>query len=443
MFTRSILSSLCGTKSSFGELRERIFFVFWSLIIFRVGSFIPIPGINTNVIAQLLEQQRGTIIEIFNVFSGGALSRASIFTLGIMPYISSSIIVQLLTVMHPSLAELKKEGEDGRRKINQYTRYGTLFLALFQSVGIAIGLPNMTGMQGLVINPGVSFYFVAVISLVCGTIFLMWLGEQITNKGVGNGISVIIFSGIVAGLPSAIAQIIEESRQGKLHLFLLVSILFIVLIVTFFVVFMERGQRRIIVNYAKHQYGYRAYSTQSTHLPLKINMSGVIPAIFASSIILFPATLSSWFTYNAKCNWLALVSFYLQPGKFLYLLLYASSIIFFCFFYTSLIFNPRETADNLKKSGAFIPGIRPGEQTARYINKVMTRLTLVGSVYITFICLIPEFMRIAMKVPFYFGGTSLLIVVVVIMDFMNQIQALMMSSQYESVLRKAHLKSRD
>ncbi|AKC60381.1 preprotein translocase subunit SecY [Blochmannia endosymbiont of Camponotus (Colobopsis) obliquus] len=436
--------SFRSIKGGLGELKQRIFFVIGALIVFRIGSFIPIPGINTSVITQLLEQQRGTIIEMFNVFSGGALSRASIFTLGIMPYISSSIIIQLLTVVHPRLAELKKEGEDGRRKINRYTRYGTLFLSFFQSIGIATGLSNMPGMQGLIVHPCFSFYFVAVISLVCGTMFLMWLGEQITNRGIGNGISMIIFSGIVAGLPAAVGQLIEETRQGDLHFFLLVLILFIVFIVTFFVVFMERGQRRIIVNYAKRrQHGYRTYSSQNTHLPLKINMAGVIPAIFASSIILFPATISSWFGASSSCNWLVSITLYLQPGQPLYMFFYAVAIVFFCFFYTSLVFNPRETADNLKKSGAFIPGIRPGEQTAKYIDKVMVRLTLVGSLYITFICLIPEFMRIAMHVPFYFGGTSLLIVVVVIMDFMNQIQTLMMSSQYESVLKKANLKGHD
>ncbi|MFP3013322.1 MAG: preprotein translocase subunit SecY [Arsenophonus sp. NC-QC1-MAG3] len=433
-----------SVKGSIGELKRRLLFVIGALIVFRIGSFIPIPGIDATVLAKLLEQQRGTIIEMFNMFSGGALSRASIFALGIMPYISSSIIVQLLTVVNPSLAEIKKEGEAGRRKISKYTRYGTLVLSIFQSIGIATGLPNMERMQGLVINPGFPFYFTAVISLVTGTIFLMWLGEQITERGIGNGISIIIFAGIVAGLPPAIGHTIEQARQGDLHFFLLLLIAVLVFAVTYFVVFMERGQRRIVVNYAKRQQGRRIFAAQSTHLPLKVNMAGVIPAIFASSIILFPATMASWFgdVTGIGWSWLTVISMYLQPGQPLYVLLYASAIIFFCFLYTALVFNPRETADNLKKSGAFLPGIRPGEQTAKYIDKVMTRLTLIGALYITFICLIPEFMRDAMKVPFYFGGTSLLIVVVVIMDFMAQVQTIMISSQYESALKKANLKGK-
>ncbi|CUX97082.1 preprotein translocase subunit SecY [Candidatus Hoaglandella endobia] len=429
-----------SAKNGLDELKRRIFFVILALIVFRIGSFIPIPGIDTSIFAKLLEQQRGTIIEMFNMFSGGALSRASIFALGIMPYISASIIIQLMTVVYPVLAEIKKEGESGRRKISQYTRYSTLLLAIFQSIGIATGLPNMPGMQGLVINLSFLFYFIAVVSLVCGTMFLMWLGEQITELGIGNGISIIIFTGIVAGLPPAISNTIEQARQGDLHVFLLILVAVLVFAVTFFVVFVERGQRRIIVNYAQRQQGRIIYAAQSTHLPLKVNMAGVIPAIFASSIILFPATIASWFGGGTGWDWLKLISLYLQPGQPLYVLLYITAIIFFCFFYTALVFNPRETADNLKKSGAFIPGIRPGEQTAKYIDKIMTRLTLVGSIYITFICLIPEFMRNAMKVPFYFGGTSLLIVVVVIMDFMAQVQTLIMSSQYESILKKANLK---
>ncbi|GKX59274.1 preprotein translocase subunit SecY [Leminorella grimontii] len=428
-----------SAKGGIGELKRRLLFVVGALIVFRIGSFIPIPGIDATVLAKLLEQQRGTIIDMFNMFSGGALSRASVFALGIMPYISASIIVQLLTVVHPKLAELKKEGESGRRKISQYTRYGTLVLAIFQSIGIATGLPNM-GMPGLVINPGFAFYFTAVVSLVTGTMFLMWLGEQVTERGIGNGISIIIFAGIVAGLPTAIGQTIEDARQGELHVLLLLLVAVLVFAVTFFVVFVERGQRRIVVNYAKRQQGRRVYAAQSTHLPLKVNMAGVIPAIFASSIILFPATIASWFGGGTGWGWLTTISMNLQPGQPLYVLLYAAAIIFFCFFYTALVFNPRETADNLKKSGAFVPGIRPGEQTAKYIDKVMTRLTFVGAMYITFICLIPEFMRDAMKVPFNFGGTSLLIVVVVIMDFMAQVQTLMMSSQYESALKKANLK---
>ncbi|URJ24210.1 preprotein translocase subunit SecY [Blochmannia endosymbiont of Camponotus sp.] len=430
-------STFQSIKGGLSDLKRRIMFVIGALIIFRVGSFIPIPGVDLIVLAQIIEQQHGTIIEMFNMFSGGSLSRASIFSLGIMPYISASIIVQLLTAVHPVLIEIKKEGESGRRIINQYIRYGTLILGILQSVGIVTSLPNVSG---LVINPGFSFYCIAIISLVCGTVFLMWLGDQITNRGIGNGISIIIFSGIIAGLPLAIGHTIEQVRQDELHFFILILIICLVLSITFFVVFMERGQRRILVHYAQRQQGRRIYAAQSTHLPLKVNMAGVIPAIFASSVILFPGTVISWFGSTTSWQWLTIISLYLQPGQPLYILLYAAAIMFFCFFYTSLVFNPRETAENLKKSGAFVPGIRPGEQTAKYINKIMIRLTFIGAIYVTFICLVPEFMRIAMKVPFYFGGTSLLIVVVVIMDFMTQIQTLMMSSQYDSVLKKANLK---
>lgn len=430
-------SSLKSIKGGFEELKRRIIFVIGALIIFRIGSFIPIPGVDLIVLSKVLQQQQGTIIEMFNMFSGGALSRASIFSLGIMPYISASIIVQLLTAVHPTLIEIKKDGEMGRRIINQYIRYGTLILGILQSVGIVVSLPNI---PGLVINPGLCFYGIAVISLVCGTVFLMWLGDQITNRGVGNGISVIIFSGIVAGLPSAIGHTIEQVRQDELHFFVLILVMFLIFSITFFVVFIERGQRRILVHYAKRQQGRRIYAAQSTHLPFKVNMAGVIPAIFASSVILFPGTIVSWFSSGISWQWLTIISLYLQPGQPLYILIYAAAIMFFCFFYTSLVFNARETADNLKKSGAFVPGIRPGEQTAKYISKIMRRLTLIGGIYITFICLVPELMRIAMKVPFYFGGTSLLIVVVVIMDFMTQIQTLLMSSQYDSVLRKSNLR---
>ncbi|MCW8332067.1 preprotein translocase subunit SecY [Photobacterium sp. SDRW27] len=427
-----------SAQGGLAELKTRLLFVLGAILIFRAGSFVPIPGIDAAVLADLFEQQKGTVIELFNMFSGGALERASILALGIMPYISASIIVQLLTVVHPALAELKKEGESGRRKISQYTRYGTLVLATFQAIGIATGLPSM--IPNLVVNPGLGFYFVAVVSLVTGTMFLMWLGEQITERGIGNGISVIIFTGIVAGLPPAIGQTVEQARQGELHVLLLLLIAVISFAVIYFVVFMERGQRRIVVNYAKRQQGRRVFAAQSTHLPLKINMAGVIPAIFASSIILFPGTLAQWFGQNENLGWLSDISLALSPGQPLYVMLYAAAIIFFCFFYTALVFNPRETADNLKKSGAFVPGIRPGEQTAKYIDKVMTRLTLAGALYITFICLIPEFMMIAWNVRFYFGGTSLLIVVVVIMDFMAQVQTHLMSQQYESVLKKANLK---
>ncbi|MFB0980643.1 MAG: preprotein translocase subunit SecY [Alteromonadaceae bacterium] len=422
------------------ELKQRLWFVLGALIVFRLGSFVPIPGIDAAVLAQLFEQQKGTIVEMFNMFSGGALERASVLALGIMPYISASIIMQLLTVMHPAMAELKKEGEAGRRKISQYTRYGTLVLATVQSIAIARSLPGM--MPGLVMDAGFGFYFAAVVSLVTGTMFLMWLGEQITERGIGNGISILIFAGIVAGMPSAVAQTAEMARQGELHLLVLLLMCVIVFAVTFFVVFVERGQRRIVVNYAKRQQGRKVFAAQSTHLPLKVNMAGVIPPIFASSIILFPGTLASWFGQGegAVADFLQEVSIAISPGQPLYVMLLAAAIIFFCFFYTALVFNPRETADNLKKSGAFIPGIRPGEQTSKYIDKVMTRLTLAGAMYITFICLVPQFMIIAWDVQFYFGGTSLLIIVVVIMDFMAQVQTHMMSHQYDNVLKKANLK---
>jgi len=431
-------------KGGLSELKSRLLFVLGAIIVFRTGSFVPIPGIDSTVLAELFSKQGdNTILEMFNMFSGGALSRASIFALGIMPYISASIIIQLLTVMHPPLAELKKEGEAGRRKISQYTRWGTLVLGTFQAIGIATALPTMFGAgSGLVVTPGIGFTLTAVISLVTGTMFLMWLGEQITERGIGNGISILIFAGIVAGLPSAIGQTFEQARTGDLNVLVLLLILALVFAVTYFVVFVERGQRRIVVNYAKRQQGRKVFAAQSTHLPLKVNMAGVIPAIFASSIILFPGTAASWFGQGDKW-WnevLQDVSLALAPGKPLYLILFSAAIIFFCFFYTALVFNPRETADNLKKSGAFIPGIRPGEQTSRYLDKVMTRLTLAGALYITFICLVPQFMLSIFDVPFYFGGTSLLIIVVVIMDFMAQVQTHLMSHQYDSVLKKANLK---
>lgn len=424
-------------SNNLSELKKRLWFVLGAVLVFRLGSFIPIPGINSVALSALFNQQKGTIIEMFNMFSGGALSRASIFALGIMPYISSSIIIQLLTVVHAPLAELKKEGEAGTRKINQYTRYGTLVLGSFQAIGISTSLPSM--MPGLVEDPGMPFYITAVVSLVTGTMFLMWLGEQITERGIGNGISIIIFVGIIAGLPKAIGKTAEQARQGEIHLLVLLALVVIVFATIAFVVFIERGQRRIVVNYAKRQQGRKVFAAQSTHLPLKLNMSGVIPAIFASSVILFPGTIAQWFGQSEGLSWLTDISLALQPGQPLHMMLYASAIIFFCFFYTALTFNPRETADNLKKSGAFIPGIRPGEQTSRYIDKVMTRLTLAGALYITFICLIPEFMMIAMHTQFYFGGTSLLIIVVVIMDFMAQVQTHLMSNQYDSVLKKANL----
>ena len=427
-------------QGGLSELKQRLWFVFGALIVFRLGSFVPIPGIDAAVLAQLFEQQKGTIVEMFNMFSGGALERASVLALGIMPYISASIIMQLLTVIHPAMAELKKEGEAGRRKISQYTRYGTLVLATVQSIAIAKSLPGM--MPGLVINAGFGFYFAAVVSLVTGTMFLMWLGEQITERGIGNGISILIFAGIVAGLPSAVGQTAEMARQGELHLLVLLLIAVVVFAITFLVVFVERGQRRIVVNYAKRQQGRKVFAAQSTHLPLKVNMAGVIPPIFASSIIMFPGTLASWFGQGegAVADFLQELAIAISPGQPLYMMLLSAAIIFFCFFYTALVFNPRETADNLKKSGAFIPGIRPGEQTSKYIDKVMTRLTLAGALYITFICLVPQFMISAWDVQFYFGGTSLLIIVVVIMDFMAQVQTHLMSHQYDNVLKKANLK---
>jgi preprotein translocase subunit SecY len=429
-----------GSQGGLSELKSRLLFVLGAIIVFRAGAYVPIPGIDATVLGQLFQQQKGTIIEMFNMFSGGALSRASIFALGIMPYISASIIIQLLTVISPYYAELKKEGESGRRVISKHTRWGTLVLATVQASGIATGLPNM--MHGLVLNPGFGFYFTAVVSLVTGTMFLMWLGEQITERGIGNGISLIIFAGIVAGLPHAIGATAEQARQGELHILLLLLLAVIVFAVTYFVVFVERGQRRIVVNYAKRQQGNQIFAAQSTHLPLKLNMAGVIPAIFASSIILFPGTIASWFGQGDSwiANILQEISMSLQPGQPLYELLYAIAIIFFSFFYTALVFNPRETADNLKKSGAFIPGIRPGEQTARFIDKVMTRLTLAGALYITAICLVPQLLMTFWHVQFYFGGTSLLIIVVVIMDFMAQVQTHMMSHQYGDVLKKANLK---
>lgn len=403
---------------------------------FRIGTFIPVPGIDPVALAQMFEQQRGTILDMFNMFSGGALERFSVFALGIMPYISASIIMQLLTFVSPHLEQLKKEGESGRRKITQYTRYGTLGLALMQSIGVAIALES----QNVVIDPGLAFRITAVTTLVTGTMFLMWLGEQVTERGIGNGISIIIFAGIVAGLPSAVGGTLELARTGQLHVLVILLLAVIVLSVTAFVVFVERGQRRVTVNYAKRQVGNKMYAGQTSFLPLKLNMAGVIPPIFASSIILFPATLGGWFGSAEGMTWLRDIAQTLSPGQPLYVMFYAVAIIFFCFFYTALVFNPKETADNLKKSGAFIPGVRPGRQTAEYIDKVMTRLTLAGAIYITAVCLLPEFLTLQWNVPFYFGGTSLLIIVIVVMDFMAQVQAHLMSHQYEGLMKKANLK---
>ena len=434
-----LASSLSG--GSLSELRRRIFFVIGALIVFRIGTFIPVPGIDLTVMQQIFDQQKTGILGMFNMFSGGALERMSIFALGVMPYISASIIMQLMTVAIPTLEQLKKEGESGRRKITQYTRYFTVVLASFQSIGIAIALQSQgSGAGQLVINPGFSFVFTAAVTLVTGTLFLMWLGEQVTERGIGNGISMLIFAGIVAGLPSAIGGTIELVRTGELNSLILLFLLLGVVAVTLFVVFVERGQRRITVNYAKRQQGNKMYAAQSSHLPLKLNMAGVIPPIFASSIILFPATLGSWFGQQEGMRWLQDLSATLSPGQPLYVMFYASAIIFFCFFYTALVFNSKETAENLKKSGAFIPGIRPGKQTASYIDGVLSRLTLVGAIYITLVCLLPEFLILFWNVPFYFGGTSLLIIVVVVMDFMAQVQAHVMSHQYEGLMKKANLR---
>ena len=430
-------SGTSGAVDKFADLKRRLWFLLGALIVYRIGAHIPVPGIDPIALAELFKSQQGGILGMFNMFSGGALSRFTIFALGIMPYISASIIMQLMTIAMPHLEQLKKEGEAGRRKITQYTRYGTVVLALFQAIGIAVALESQ---QGLVNDPGMLFRVTTVTTLLTGTMFLMWLGEQITERGLGNGISIIIFAGIAAGLPSAIGGLFELVRTGAMHPLTAVVICILVVLVTAFVVYVERGQRKILVNYAKRQVGNKIYGGQSSHLPLKLNMSGVIPPIFASSIILFPATAASWFGSGESLRWLKDVSAVLSPGQPIYVMLYAAAIIFFCFFYTALVFNSRETSDNLKKSGAFIPGIRPGEQTARYIDKILMRLTLVGAAYITLVCLLPEFLILKWNVPFYFGGTSLLIIVVVTMDFMSQVQAYVMSHQYESLLKKANFK---
>jgi preprotein translocase subunit SecY len=426
-----------ATIGKLGDLKRRLWFLLGALIVYRVGAHIPVPGIDPNELAKLFNQNRGGILDMFNMFSGGALRRFTIFALGIMPYISASIIMQLLTVVSPQLEALKKEGEAGRRKITQYTRYGTVVLATFQALGISVALESQ---PGLVMDPGLLFRFTTVVTLMTGTMFLMWLGEQITERGIGNGISMIIFGGIVAGLPSAMGGTLELVRTGAMSIFLAIVIFAVVVLVTGVVVFIEKGQRRILVNYAKRQVGNRLYGGQSSFLPLKLNMSGVIPPIFASSIILFPATLASWFGSHEYMSWLKDVAAALSPGQVLYVALYGAAIVFFCFFYTALVFNSKETADNLKKSGAFVPGIRPGDQTARYVDRIITRLTLIGAIYITLVCLMPEFLRSNYNVPFYFGGTSLLITVVVTMDFMAQLQAYLMSHQYESLLKKANFK---
>lgn len=444
MATRAANPAMLGGLGKFAELRRRLLFVVGALLVFRLGAHVPVPGINPQALAAMFEAQRGTVLDMFNMFSGGALERLSIFALGVMPYISASIIVQLLSSVLPKLEELRKEGAAGRRKLTQYTRYGTVALAAFQALGIAIALESQTaGGMSVVIDPGFAFRLVAVSTLVAGSLFLLWLGEQVTERGIGNGISLLIFSGIVAGLPRAFGSTLELVSTGELGGGVVLLLLVLIVAVTAFVVFVERGQRRIIVNYAQRQQGQRVYAAQTSHLPLKLNMAGVIPAIFASSILLFPSTLASWAgSGDGPLAWLRHVTTVLSPGQPLYVLLYAAGIVFFCFFYTAVVFNPKDTADNLKRSGAFLPGVRPGEQTARYIDGVVSRLTVAGAAYISLVCLLPEFLIVYWHVPFYFGGTSLLIVVVTIMDFMAQVQTHVMSHQYEGLMKKANLKGR-
>ena len=425
-------------QAGLGELWGRIRFLFLGLIVYRIGTHIPVPGINPDQLKVLFNQNQGTIVGLFNMFSGGALERMSVMALGVMPYISASIIVQLMSSVLPQLEQLKKEGEAGRRKITQYTRYGTLLLAAVQASGMAVGM----GAQGLFYASGFSVIFVAIVSLVAGAMFMMWLGEQITERGVGNGISMLIFAGIVAGLPRALGQTLEQARQGELNILVLLVILAIAVGVIFLIVRIERGQRRITVNYAKRQVGRRVVQGQASHLPLKVNMAGVIPAIFASSILLFPASIAQWFGQSASgMAWLQNLAFMIGPGQPLNIVLFTALIVFFCFFYTALVFNPKEVADNLKKSGAYVPGIRPGEQTAKFIDSVLSRLTLFGAAYIAAVCLLPQFLVVVWNVPFYLGGTSLLIVVVVVMDFMAQVQSHLMSHQYDSLLKKSNLQS--
>ncbi|MDI9819598.1 MULTISPECIES: preprotein translocase subunit SecY [unclassified Legionella] len=424
------------SRGGLAELKARLLFVIIGILVYRLGAHIPVPGLDPQKLANFFGEQQNTIFGLFNMFSGGALSRVTVFAIGIMPYISASIIIQLFSVVSPKLEQLKKEGESGRRKINQYTRYLTLLLAVFQSLGMARWLAG----QQIALHADIFFYFTAVITLVTGTMFLMWLGEQITEKGVGNGISLIIFSGIVSSMPSAIASVFQQVKEGQMQALTLVLIAIVVVLVTGFVVFMERAQRRIRVNYAQRTHGRKVYAAQTSHLPLKINMSGVIPPIFASSIILLPATLAQFFAKGRGMDWLADIGMALSPGQPLYLIIYAAAILFFAFFYAALVFNPKDTADNLKKSGAYIPGIRPGEQTTRYIDSVMTRLTLVGAIYLVLVCLLPQILMFTWHVPFYFGGTSLLIIVVVIMDFVAQVQAHLMTQQYDSLMKKANFK---
>ncbi|MFA5923069.1 MAG: preprotein translocase subunit SecY [Methylococcaceae bacterium] len=432
---------MTNKPGALSELKARLLFVLGALFVYRVGAHIPVPGIDPKALAVMFEQQSGSILDMFNMFSGGALMRLSLFALGIMPYISASIIMQLMTVVIPSMEQMKKEGESGRRKISQFTRYGTVVLATFQAIGISLALQNQTaGGLSVVLNPGVGFIAITTITLVTGTVFLMWLGEQVTERGIGNGISMIIFAGIVSGLPKAIGGTLELARTGEMNGAFILLLFLLSISVTALVVFVERGQRRILINYPKRQQGRKLYGGQSSFLPLKLNMAGVIPPIFASSIILFPATIAGWFGNSEGFVWLQDIATMLSPGQPVYVMLYATAIIFFCFFYTALVFNSKETAENLKKSGAFLPGIRPGIQTGSYIDKVMTRLTLIGAFYITLVCLLPEFLIVYWNVPFYFGGTSLLIIVVVVMDFISQMQTHVMSQQYEGLMKKANLK---
>lgn len=432
---------MSAKNSQFDELKSRLLFVLGAFIVYRIGAHIPVPGINPKALQLMFDQQSGSILNMFNMFSGGALMRLSLFALGIMPYISSSIIMQLLTIVIPTMEQMKKEGESGRRKISQYTRYGTVLLAGFQSIGIAVALQNQSaGGLSVVISPGFSFVFVTCITLVTGTMFLMWLGEQVTERGIGNGISLIIFAGIVSGLPGAVGGTLELARTGEMNSALIVILFALTVVVTGIVVFIERAQRRITINYPKRQQGRKMYAAQTSFLPLKLNMAGVIPPIFASSIILFPATIAGWFGNAEGFSWLRDIANYISPGQPVYVGFYSLAIVFFCFFYTALVFNSKETAENLKKSGAFLPGVRPGMHTASYIDKVMTRLTLVGALYITLICLLPEFLILYWNVPFSFGGTSLLIIVVVVMDFISQMQTHLMSAQYDGLMKKANLK---
>ncbi len=431
-----------GRLGKFSELRSRLLFVVGALIVYRIGCYIPVPGVNPDAMLELMKSQEGTIVDMFNMFSGGALERFSLFALNVVPYISASIIVQLLVQIVPSLKAIQKEGESGRRRITQWSRIGAIPLAVFQAAGIATALQASGANNGIpvVYSPGMGFILTAVVSLTAGTMFLMWIGEQVTERGIGNGVSLIIFAGIVAGLPGAVLNTLEQARNGDMSSLTVIAILVIVMVFTYFVVFVERGQRRITVNYARRQGGRNAYMNQTSFLPLKLNMSGVIPAIFASSIIMFPATASTWFSASGNVSVLQKVAQALSPGEPLYMILFAALIIGFAFFYTALVFNSQETADNLKKSGALIPGIRPGKATADYIDAVLTRLTAAGAMYLVIVCLLPTFMQTELGTSFYFGGTSLLIVVVVVMDFIAQIQAHLMSHQYESLLKKANLK---